>query len=58
LLLHTDIFEDLVATDGDITLGDGKGEFILLDFAQLRELEAANIGADDGRELSYLDGGI
>jgi len=58
LFLDTDVFEVLVTEDDDTALGDEEGKLVLLDVAQLGELQAADLGADDGRELGCLDGGV
>lgn len=58
LLLDTAVLKVLVAKYDNTPLGDEEGEFIFLDVAELRELDTADLGADDGRERRRLDGGV
>jgi len=54
LLLDADVLEVLIAEDDDTALSDEECEFVLLEIVELGELQAADLGADDGGELCHL----
>lgn len=58
LPLNPNVLEVLVAEDHHAPLGDEQRELVLLRIAELRELQAADLGADDGCELGYLQGRV
>lgn len=51
LPLWTDVLKVLVAEDDDPPLGNQQGELVLLLVRELRELQAADLGADTGRQF-------
>lgn len=55
LLLNTNVFEVLVPEDHDATLGNEKGQLVLLEVVELRELQAADLSTNDGSELGDLE---
>jgi len=56
LLLQPNVLEILIAEDDDAALGDEQRELVLLEVVELRELQPADLGADDGGKLVGLDG--
>lgn len=58
LSLKADILEVLTPEDNDATLSDEQRQLIFLEAIQLRQLEATDLSADDGREFGRLDRGI
>lgn len=50
-----DVFKVLVAEDDDTALGNQQREIILLMLVQFRELQPADLGSHDGRELVHLE---
>lgn len=57
-MLDTDVLEILVAEDDDASLCDQQGELVFLGVTKLRELQSADLGADDGCELGDFDIGV
>jgi hypothetical protein len=55
LLLDADVLEVLVPEHDHATLGDEKCELVLLLVVELRKLEAADLGANDGRQFGHLE---
>lgn len=55
LLCYADVLEVLVAEDNDAAFGDQQREFILLQVAELGELQTADFGADYGGEFGYFE---
>jgi hypothetical protein len=55
LLLNANVLEILVPEDHNPTLGNEKRKLVLLLVAQLGKLEAADLGADDRRQLRHLE---
>ncbi len=55
LLLKANVLEVLVAEDDDAALGDEQGELVTLLVVELRELQAADLGADDRGQLGHLE---
>lgn len=53
LLFDADVLEILVAEDNDTALGDEQGQFVLLDVAQLGELEPADLGANTWSQFGH-----
>jgi hypothetical protein len=55
LLLDADVLEVLVAEHDHATLGDEKRELVLLLVVELGKLEAADLGANDGRQFGHVE---
>lgn len=55
LPLRPDILKVLIAEDDDSPLRDQQCELVLLPVRQLRQLQAADLGADERRQLRHDD---
>jgi len=58
LLLDANVLEVLVAEDDHAALGDQQRQLVFLEAVELAELQPADLGTDDGRELGHLEGGV
>ena len=55
LLLDADVLEVLVPEDHNAPLGNEEGKLILLQIVKLGQLQATDLGANDGGQLVDLD---
>lgn len=55
LFLNPNVLKVLVPEDHHTPLGNEQRQLVLLEVVELRELQAADLGADDGRELGHLE---
>lgn len=58
LLLNADVLEVLVPEHDDAALGQQERKLVLLEVVQLRELQAADLGADSRSNLGHLEVGV
>ncbi len=58
LLLDADVLEVLAPEHDDAALGEQEGQLVLLEVVQLRELQAADLGADGRSQIGHLEVGV